>query len=287
MAERNQSFDALLLHLRDGLSGYRILNVLTAEQGLLDVFVFGGAKSSLRSLATPFIFGKIFIYSDNVKNYKKLNDISILESFPGLRESYARLWSAEVIAEFIMRTSACGGEYPRVLSSSVEALRFLENADDKAAGLILSCFLWKMLSVMGLEPDFSGCSLCGQKFHTASSNQVWKADAALTPQARLASQAALAGQTPQARQSSPRLWYSDYEAAFVCPDCAVGHGESRHLIPVEDDLLTIFSIFSYNGFAGLPELAASLPAELLARVRHIVFGLAQNAAEGTLLTLKG
>jgi len=351
MAERNQSFDALFLHAREGLSGYRIVSVLTAEHGLMDIFVFGGAKSSLRSLATPFVFGKIFIYSDNIKNYKKLNDIAISESFPGLRDSYARLWSAEVVAEFIMRTSACGGEYPAVLSDALEALRLLENAGDAAADLILCCFLWRMLSVMGLEPDLSGCFSCGRSFSPGESflsgaAEPFEASGAERPNAET-SEAPRAGRPgldghsgrygeegydgrrengqsendrpendrrgdDQRRGSAtksavrPLCWYADHEAAFVCPECAAGPGDEgegengygergqgrgvgdfgRHLVPVDEDLLTLFSIFSYTGFPGLQELASKLSPDLLDRTRHIVFGLAQNAAEGTLLTLK-
>jgi len=336
MAERNQSFDALFLHTREGLPGYRIVSVLTAEQGLMDIFVFGGAKSSLRSLATPFVFGKIFIYSDNIKNYKKLNDIAVSESFSGLRDSYARLWSAEVVAEFVMRTSACGGEYPAVLADALDALRLLENAGDEAANLVLCCFLWRMLSVMGLEPDLSSCFSCGRSFSPGEAKtfgapgdtrrddecgaegyggrygQAYGDDgysAGRNSGGRQGDeyQGDFQGRSAAAKSAArPLCWYDDHEAAFVCRECAAGPGDEgerkngcgdrgggrsggdfgRQLVPVDEDLLTIFSIFSYKGFSGLRALASKLSPDLLERTRHIVFGLAQNAAEGTLLTLK-
>lgn len=162
MTERNRSCEALILHSRESPAGHRIVSALTAEEGIIDVFVFGGPKSSLRSAASALIHGRMLVYSDPSKGYRKLGDMSVLESFAGLRESYSRIWSAEVIAEFVLRTQGCGGEYAEVLSAVLEALRALEDADDDAAAAILLAFLWRMLGTMGLMPDTERCARCGR-----------------------------------------------------------------------------------------------------------------------------
>lgn len=281
MSERNESCDGLLLHAKEGLSGSRIVNILTAEQGLIDVFVFGGAKSTLRSLASPFVLAKLFLYSDNIKNYKKLNDLAIIESFPGLRETYERLLSAEVVAEFILKTSACGGEYRAVLSDALTAFHLLQNADDSMADTVLCCFLWRMLAVLGLEPDLDSCIACDRGLARSG-------------------------------HSSPLFWYSEDRIGFVCSDCADSYNRNstnpnqfehphntdrpERLVPVDVSLQNLLGLFSYQGFEGLRNLSAmdqrglvSLPSineELVKRSKRIVFSLAQSAAEGSLLTLK-
>ena len=53
MATRTSSVYALILRAKDGPSGDRIVTLLSAEEGLVDAFAFGGAKSKLRSLASP------------------------------------------------------------------------------------------------------------------------------------------------------------------------------------------------------------------------------------------
>lgn len=162
MPERNQSFAALILRAKDSPSGDRIVSLLSAKEGIVDAFLFGGARSSLRSAASPFVYATAFLYVDPVKHYRKLSDLTILESFSGLRESYPRLWSASVIAELIIRTSGCGGEYAEVLDLSLRALRLLANADERLAELTLLAYLWKTLGVMGLRPDPSTCASCGR-----------------------------------------------------------------------------------------------------------------------------
>ena len=105
MPERNTSFDALFLRSKDSPSGDRIATMLCSEEGIIDAFVFGGSRSSLRSSASPFVFAKVFVYSDPVKHYRKLSDMAIIESFTGLRDSYAKLWSASLIAELIVKSA--------------------------------------------------------------------------------------------------------------------------------------------------------------------------------------
>ncbi|MCE1196053.1 DNA repair protein RecO [bacterium] len=162
MPNRNQSFAALILRAKDSPSGDRIVTLLSAEEGIVDAFVFGGARSSLRSAASPFVYATAFLYVDPVKHYRKLSDLAILETFSGLRETYPRLWSASVIAELVIRTSGCGGEYAEVLDLSLRALKLLSDADERLAELTLLSYLWKSLGVMGLQPDPGTCSSCGR-----------------------------------------------------------------------------------------------------------------------------
>ncbi len=183
MPDRNESFDALFLRSKDSPSGDRIATMLSAETGIIDAFVFGGSRSSLRASASPFVFAKVFIYSDPVKHYRKLSDMAIIESFTGLRDSYTKLWSASLIAELIVKTSGCGGEYAEVLDLSLQALRVFDRGKDEAVEMTLLAYLWKSLAIMGLQPDLERCAHCGKPL-------------------------------------SQRTQYSAKRDGFVCPSCA-------------------------------------------------------------------
>ncbi|HEY9055075.1 MAG TPA: DNA repair protein RecO [Rectinemataceae bacterium] len=169
MAERNQSFDALVLRTRDSPSGDRIVSLLCAEYGLVDAFVFGGPKSHLRSASSPFIFGRAFIYADPVRNYRKLVDMSPIQGFPGLRDSYERLMAATTISEMILKTSGCGGDFPEILGLALGCLMTLEGADSEGCETVLCAFLWRTLDLMGLKPDAASCANCGRSLDPEAS----------------------------------------------------------------------------------------------------------------------
>jgi hypothetical protein len=52
MATRSASFDAIILRSKEVPSGARVATLLSAEEGIVEAFVFGGGKSKLRSLAS-------------------------------------------------------------------------------------------------------------------------------------------------------------------------------------------------------------------------------------------
>jgi DNA repair protein RecO len=240
----------LILRAKDSPAGHRILSLLTAEEGIIDVFLFGGAKSSLRSSAAPFVAAQAFVYADPVKHYRKLNDLSILESFQGIRESYAKLWSASVMAEIAIKTQGCGGEYQSLLALCLSLLRALDAASEEEVEIKLLAFLWKSLGIMGLEPDWSRCLVCGKQI---------KPDRGAPP-------------------PTPLLYYSPHLEGFACPGCeAQGIGLGAEDIEILERL----------GAAKIQD--CGLPAggrRNLDSLRSLLYYLSQKAAEGVLLSLE-
>ncbi|PKL06150.1 MAG: DNA repair protein RecO [Spirochaetae bacterium HGW-Spirochaetae-9] len=254
MPDRNTSFDALFLRSKDSPSGDRIATMLSSEEGIIDAFVFGGSRSSLRSSASPFVFAKVFIYSDPVKHYRKLSDMAIIESFTGLRDSYAKLWSASLIAELIVKTSGCGGEYAEVLDLSLQALRLFDRGNDEEVEMTLLAYLWKSLAVMGLQPDLERCAHCGKALAPAGSG------------------------LPSLRGGALYLPARD---GFVCASCgedglSLGAGlEAGGILRLRD-----FSAMNLEACAKIQVQDAELSS-----LKALIYYMAQKAAEGSLLTL--
>jgi recombinational DNA repair protein (RecF pathway) len=128
MPHRNLSYEAVVLRARESPGGDRIVTFLAADEGLVEAFAFGGPKSRLRSLASPYHAGTAWIYRDPVKNYQKLSDFAARQTFPFLRESLRRLWSASYFAEILLRTDAAGGESRAAYNLLLDGLSSLDAA---------------------------------------------------------------------------------------------------------------------------------------------------------------
>lgn len=161
MPARNLVYESLVLRSRESPGGSRILTLMTAEAGLVDVFVFGGPKSKLRSLASPYASGRAFVYLDPIKDFQKLSDFEVRESFPALREELGRLWAAGLVAELLVKTSGGGGDFPLVLELSLDCLAALDRAEEGSTDGPLLLFIWRLLNLVGLGPDPGSCSSCG------------------------------------------------------------------------------------------------------------------------------
>jgi DNA repair protein RecO (recombination protein O) len=248
---RNLVYEALALRARESPGGSRILSLMTAEAGLVDVFVFGGPKSRLRSLAAPYAAGRAFVYLDPVKDFLKLSDFEVRDSWPALRDDLDRLWSAGLVAEFLTKTSGGGGDYPLVLSLALQCLAALDSCPAGETGPPLLQFLWRFVELLGIGPDPTGCSLCG---------------AQLLP-------------VP----GGPNLVgaYSFALEGFLCPGCAA---RAERVLPLGTGAMRWLTRVLELSFSEAMRLVV-LP-ETLATLKVLIFGLARSAAESPLVSLE-
>jgi recombinational DNA repair protein (RecF pathway) len=134
---------------------------MTAEAGLVDAFVFGGPKSKMRSLASPYASGRAFVYLDPVKDYRKLSDFEVRDSYPALRDELGKLWGAGLVAELLIKTSGGGGDFHLVLALALECLASLDAAAAGEYDGSVLVFCWRLAALLGLGPDPSSCASCG------------------------------------------------------------------------------------------------------------------------------
>ncbi len=149
-------------------SGGRVVSLLTAEDGVIDSFMFGGSKSKLRSLAAPWHEGRAWLYRDTQKDFIKLSDFDALIEFPSIRTNLEALSVAGFVSEFISETSALGGDGASAFSLVHDTLLALETMLSSRSGAIppaahlpvLVQFCLRALLVMGMLPDSESCCLC-------------------------------------------------------------------------------------------------------------------------------
>ncbi len=247
MSDRHERFDALFLKARESPAGDRITTMLSPGHGIVDAFVFGGAKSSMRASAGPYVRAEVLIYSDPIKHYRKLEDLSIRDTYAGLRETYARLWSAGVAAELLMKTSGCGGESAVMFEMTTAFFDSIREAGDDDAEARLLAYLWKTLDVMGMRPEIDRCSGCGGDFPVDSSS------------------------------GKPRMHFSQGSEGFFCPACG---GDKPRL---DEMLRETLSGFAAGRLASVS--TAGLDQEKMEFLKKMIFSFVQTAAEGSLLSL--
>jgi DNA repair protein RecO (recombination protein O) len=245
LSSRNLVYDALALRARESPGGSRILTLMTAEAGLVDVFVFGGPKSKLRSLASPYASGRAFVYLDPVKEFMKLSDFDVRESYPALRDELGRLWSAGLVAELLIKTSGGGGDYPQVLELALDCLAALEGSEAAGSEPPILLFLWRLVNLLGLGPDPSACALCGRE---------------LRPSLGAA--------------------YSFALESFLCPSCA---SEADRSLSLGTGVLRWLTRSLELPFAEAVRLV--LLPETARTLKSLLFGLARKAAESPIASL--
>ncbi|MDX9898068.1 MAG: DNA repair protein RecO [Spirochaetia bacterium] len=247
MASRSASLDALLLRSKEVPSGARVVTLLSAEEGLIEAFVFGGGKSKLRSLASPWHYGRAWIYRDLSKGLIKLNDFDPLREHAGIRGNLGAISSASFVSEFMAATSGLGGDWSDALELSLVALASFEAAalhdDHQMLDRSLVLFILTALEAMGLLPDRNECSSCAG---------VIRRDALHS--------------------------YSRRSGGFVCSHCA-----ETDMMPVPPEAIVWLESAGRKSFG--EAVIVGLAYEASAALKAIAIDLARKAADVPLRTL--
>ena len=281
MPSRNLVYESLALRARESPGGSRILTLLTAEAGLVDVFVFGGPKSKLRSLASPYASGRAFVYLDPVKDFQKLSDFEVRDSYPALRDELERIWSAGLVAELLVKTSGGGGDYPLVLELARSCLEALDQGGH-VEGPILT-FIWRLLSLIGLGPDPTACALCGAELRPSSGGAYsFVRESFLCPScaAREVASGAGTGAAPIPGVDSALGAVNAEDAGTSGGDASRFLGARGRLLRLGPDVFRWLERASYSSFAEASR--AEIPADCLDSLKALIFGLARRAAEAPL-----
>lgn len=199
MSARSWNGKALVLSLSPFGEGHREALLLTEEKGLIRAAVFGGAKSKLRSLVSPWQSGIVWIYTDPVKKSSRITDFDVQFWRQGIRESLIRSWCASVCTEIVTRSHG--------LSGWVLANAFLDGisvSDDTECRFALLRFFWRTLHAAGIAPDLTVCARCGSAEHLSCA---------------LPSVEGPGGDNVQSAQNGI-LYYSPAEEAVLCGNCA-------------------------------------------------------------------
>ncbi|QTQ11679.1 DNA repair protein RecO [Treponema parvum] len=167
---RNLITDAVVLFVSPSGENNRSVCVFSRELGIVYAILYGGPKSKLRGLVSPFNRGKMYLYRDTVKNSVKITDFDVTNFHQTFRESLFKSWAASLASEIVIKTK-CGGSAGECWKIFNGFLDGIELSDEDSGRLGLVRFLWRYLELLGIRPDTSFCASCGKAFfsHTADS----------------------------------------------------------------------------------------------------------------------
>jgi DNA repair protein RecO (recombination protein O) len=171
---RTRESDALILACKETLPGHLSVTFLARgggerpdsgpEHGQSEVaqaMLFGGRKSRLRALVSPWHTGRIWLYEQKAEQPAKITDFDAQKYRHTFRENFYKAQAATLVSFLVIHTKAAGGS-PQCWPLVNAFLDGLDRVDEAAAGSALARFLWRYLDILGLQPALYACVSCGK-----------------------------------------------------------------------------------------------------------------------------
>ena len=249
---RHTQEQALVLPSRLVGEDNRIITLLGPERGIFEAMLYGGRKSKLRSLVSPWHSGTIWLYQDKLKNSIKISDFDPTAFRPSLRENIYKNMAASLATELVIKTHAAD-EAQDCWLLLCGLLDGMELSDENGCRTGLLRFLWRYLGILGLQADCLHCVHCGELL---------------------------------VQEGARAIHYSALEAGFLCPSCHQ-QGENPHQ-PAEGFFLSQEAVhyLALTLQDGTAARRMQLSGEAYHQLRQLLFHLASWAAGSRLKTLE-
>ena len=155
---RNSETEATVLALKQVGEQNRLVTLFVPKDGVITAMLYGGPKSKLRAMVSPYHRGRIWLYTDTVRNSCKISDFDVQNFRPGIRESLFKTWAASLCAELVIKTYARGESTYKLVQGFLDGL---DIAQEQQAKLGLLRFLWRYQCELGLQYNTATCIQCG------------------------------------------------------------------------------------------------------------------------------
>lgn len=230
------------------------VDLLTEDLGLVKARLYGGGKSHLRNFVLPWNSGEL-TYKITKKTFYSIEDFSINNYHQSISKSLEKIIIACACEEIITYTKV-----------ETDCKRFWDMTMGFIDGLDVckttySCitafyrFLWRYLSLLGLQPEIKNCANCGESFLLDNNKD----------------------------KSAPNIYYDKTEHQFLCEKCGA-IVDSNNTIPISHEALNYLNLTmnaTYKTTQGIL-LSASSQKQL----SHILFSMIEDACGRQLLSLK-
>lgn len=156
------SVDALVLREVRYKEADRILTLLTSDRGKLTAKARGALRRASRiGAATQQLTYSEFTVFEN-RGMLTINEAVVKEPFEGLRKDFTAYSLGCYFAEAAEALSRDDYPEPQILQLTLNCLYALSNSMYSAEH-IRSAFELRLSSILGYQPDLSGCAICGKE----------------------------------------------------------------------------------------------------------------------------
>ena len=246
--------NALIFSVKPSKENQSTVCFLSQNEGISFATLYGGSKSRLKSLVSPWNSGTIYLSKSNTGSFFKINDFEPLKYHLSFREDIYKFLAASMAAEIVINTN-CSASYEKswyLLNGFLDGLDLCREKKQSELGLYR--FLWKYLDLSGLKPETSFCSYCTKDFNTKSQNDNFS-------------------------------FFLKNEQNIVCSECFFHEfPEERDFIPIENKTLNYL-----NAITELkPEETRKifLEEKNIQEIKHLIFYLIENINQKPLKTLE-
>ena len=169
--KRIQRSELIVLKSEKSGENHRMVTLFTEESVLIRALAFGasGSKSPLRALTTPFCLCDGELYHDPVKDLWRINHLSGLDLFDGIRGDLKKFYTLSLMSEIILKSY--GGGDSRVYGLFSKTLHMIDRtSDDGDREKLLVLYLCRYLRMNGVMADPGECGTCGRGIRRGESS---------------------------------------------------------------------------------------------------------------------
>lgn len=184
----------------------KIVTIYTKEMGKIGVMARGAKKpkSRLASLSQPFVHGMFLVQKSS--GLGTLQQGEMIQFFRHIQDDLFRAAYASYILELTDKLTEEGEKNPSLFQLLHKTLTLINEGIDTE--ILTRIFEIKMLTVAGIAPEFSCCSVCGT--------------------------------------TSPSFVFSFQEGGFLCAQCAIHDPHAMKLSLAAAKLLKLFYYIDLN-----------------------------------------
>lgn len=122
-----------------------------------------GARKPTSSFASRLeVFSVCDLLLVSGKSLDIVKEARLVDGHPGLRSSLERTEAASPMVDLLGRATQVGLDVPRLFEMTDKALSLAEQCSVEVLPNLSAAYLLKAMSLLGFQPSFSACALCGQ-----------------------------------------------------------------------------------------------------------------------------
>jgi DNA repair protein RecO (recombination protein O) len=161
---RHSFSKVIILHVYNLGECHRGLTVLTPDKGIISVIAHGAKKikSRFRSMTETFTLVKVYLYYDPVRQSYKVTDMEALETFPNIRKSLVRFYTASLWTEIVLKSFGGGENGAQLFDLLALCLRKINTIEEHKIIYLSIQFIWRFIRQSGNSPLLDECEKCGR-----------------------------------------------------------------------------------------------------------------------------
>lgn len=253
--------NAIVLTIKPSGENNSSVCFFSETEGIIWGTMYGGPKSKLKSLVSPWNTGKAYFTETNKGHTLKISDFEPVKYHLSFRTDLYKNLAASLAAELIIKTK-CAASLEKswfLLNGFLDGLDLCTNKKQESSGLFR--FLWRYLNAMGILPDSQFCSHCSESLFTG------------------------VFENSDVKYRRKHNYFVPYEGTFVCSSCyEQNYGQNQNAFPASEETCKYL-----NGILTLSPSESrkmELKQESEQEIKGLLFWLVENVSGTKLKSLE-